>query len=59
MACLSLILPYPFDGQPLKVGMVSWVSRKNWHKFKYHIACKNLDSCFRVNFNNMGQEAFM
>jgi hypothetical protein len=26
MACLSLIDPYPFDGHPLKVGMVSWVS---------------------------------
>jgi hypothetical protein len=26
MACLSLIDPYQFDGHPLKVGMVSWVS---------------------------------
>jgi hypothetical protein len=26
MACLSLIDPDPFDGHPLKVGMVSWVS---------------------------------
>jgi len=28
MVCLSLIDPYPFDGHPLKVGMVSWVSKK-------------------------------
>jgi hypothetical protein len=26
MACLSFIDPDPFDGHPLKVGMVSWVS---------------------------------
>jgi hypothetical protein len=26
MACLSLIDPYPFDGHPLKVGMVFGVS---------------------------------